>query len=165
MNKFIIISLLFSFSAFAEKVEVGTFSLYDVKGITITQPSEYRMEVVGYDKETDVYQIEYTSSINGEESIEHELRSADEMNSEEENKMLYELCGSEELKGSREELNLDGVDFKTCKSINEENGSYVYMSSVPFGFVKSFDAESDIEMTIKDFRYGSGGFLPKLFNR
>lgn len=145
---FLALSTLVSISAFAQAPAVGDMAKYDVmaNGFVGTQ----KVELTGYDANTDLYEQTTSVESNGQTNISVESVAGSDLQDRSQLEMIIAMCGL--AGGTVEDVTVAAGTFTTCKLAGEMGGTF-HLGVVPFAIVKLTTV--DLSMELIDFNFAN----------
>lgn len=132
---FSVLALTLVSSAFAApKVGDSATLSGTVVGNGVNAPVITNQKITGYNVNTDVYTIVRSQTVAGQSQSTEIQVAAGDLLSEETAVMIVMACESQGI-GTKEYIKVASGEFDSCRVVGD-NGSMIWVASVPFGIVK-----------------------------
>lgn len=144
--KYLILGLL-SLNLFAVESLVGSFAVYNIDGPTFKGIKKVALKELN-ETENTYLQVTTMTKDNGDVDIVEEKVDVDDINTQQENLMILELCETD-LSGRKSRETVKAGTFEAC--ILKDDDSTFYFANVPFGYIKSLSDAQKVELTSYSF--------------
>ena len=131
-----------SLNLFASESLVGSFALFHIESPTFK--GMRKIELVKFNSADDTFsQVTTSTKESGDIEIVEERVAIEDINTQEENKMILSLCESD-LSGTKQKVTVKAGTFETC--ILKDDDSVFYFANVPFGYIRSISRAQKVEL-------------------
>ena len=107
---------------------------------------DMKLTLTSFNETANTFTRETITSILGQDQVESEDVSVEDLVSDEALDMVMGLCETEMIKGKLESVTTVAGTFDTC-AITDEQGAISNLGKVPFGLVKYTSAEVSLELS------------------